>query len=349
MPKSQDTVFHGRKGMVINMAKRRRAVHEHTDGSGELFLRSLDEITPDSIAVTGEAAVSKRRGGELVSFLIERAVYIFAIIVFIVCIVELIITLGEQIAGDIYYESAVKEFSASYMLSQLENKNVLSLKNDAPSEPFVVGVSQPVKGTTSSSTTDPVYEHLMASVASLRRQYEDVYGWIFIEDTVIDYPIVRGDDNDYYLNHSFRGDPQSVGSIYADYRSADYILDNYNTVLYGHNSSTGKMFADVMKFASNEEFFDTHMIYIWTEDGFYVFEPFSLAMYSYDYQYFRVRFAGEADFLAFADRMRDGSMYQRDVTFAPGDRILTLSTCTKTGIKTLRYCLQAKLVAKYEG
>lgn len=331
------------------MAKRRRAVHARTDVDGELFLRSLDDMTPDAIAVSG-AAPPKRRGGELVSFLIDRAVYVFAVCVFAVCVAGLIKTLAEQIAGDIYYDAAVRELSASYMLSGAsDNGNVLALRNEKPSEPFVVGVSQPVKGTyESNSATDPVYEHLMASVASLRRQYPDVYGWIYIEDTVIDYPIARGDDNDYYLNHSFRGDPQSVGSVFADYRLDDYILNNRNIVLYGHNSSTGKMFADVMKFASSEEFFDTHYIYVWTEDGFYVFKPFSLAMYSYDYQYFRVRFAGDDDFLAFADEMKTGSMYERDVTFTPDDKILTMSTCTKTGIKTLRYCLQSKLVEKYE-
>ena len=112
------------------MAKRRRAVHARTDVDGELFLRSLDDMTPDAIAVSG-AAPPKRRGGELVSFLIDRAVYVFAVCVFAVCVAGLIKTLAEQIAGDIYYDAAVRELSASYSVRKgpsLNDRGILGAR-----------------------------------------------------------------------------------------------------------------------------------------------------------------------------------------------------------------------------
>ena len=313
--------------------KRRHAVHEHKAADSDVFLRSLDEITPEQIA--DEGARVKRTGGELLSFLIERAVYLFAVAVFVVCVVELAISLGGQIAGDMFYDSVAEKWSASDMISGLNGQasgagaaasGVPAMSASGSSEPFVAGVS----------------------IASMQRQYPDVYGWIYIEDTKIDYPVVRGSDNDYYLSHAFTGEPQSVGSIFADYSLKDYILDNYNTVFYGHNSSTGKMFADVMKFALSEEFFKTHNIYVWTSTGLYEFEPFNLAMFEYDYQYFRTRFSGPEAFLEFVNEMKQGSIFKKDLDFDEDDRILTLSTCTKTGIKSKRYCLQAKLIRVME-
>lgn len=336
--------------------KRRRAVHEHKAADSDVFLRSLDEITPEQIA--GEGARVKRTGGELLSFLIERAVYLFAVAVFVVCVVELAISLGGQIAGDMFYDSVAEKWSASDMISGLNGQasgagaaasGVPAMSASGSSEPFVAGVSQPIMGVTAEMREkNETVERMKASIASMQHQYPDVYGWIYIEDTKIDYPVVRGSDNDYYLSHAFTGEPQSVGSIFADYSLKDYILDNYNTVFYGHNSSTGKMFADVMKFALSEEFFKTHNIYVWTSTGLYEFEPFNLAMFEYDYQYFRTRFSGPEAFLEFVNEMKQGSIFKKDLDFDEDDRILTLSTCTKTGIKSKRYCLQAKLIRVME-
>lgn len=325
--------------------KRRHATREyiHTEEDEDIFLHSLDEITPEEIGE--EAPKIKRTGGELVSFIIERGIYFFALAVFIVCVVELAITLGEQFVGDIYYDEMMDKFSVSHLLTDDNSHTVTAMRAVSSSEPFIAGVSQPDPGITiEKAEYDETVELLKASMASLSRQYPDVYAWIYIEDTIIDYPVVRGDDNEFYLNHAFTGEPLSYGSIFADYTLKDNILDNYNIVFYGHNSSTGKMFAELMKFANSEEFFMTHNIYVYTTTGLYVFEPFNLSMFSYDYQYFRTYFTGPEDFLSFVDEMKADPIYGKDLEFDENDHILTLSTCTKTGISTLRYCLQSKLI-----
>lgn len=329
--------------------KRRHAVHERTvNADDDIFLHSLDEITPEQL---GDTAVShKRTGSELVSFIIERGVYFFAVAVFAVCVIELVLTLREQLVGDAFYEQVSEQFSMSYLLAGNDSPVVKGMTASESAEPFVAGVSQPDSGITIEVTEyDETVEALKAHIASLSRQYPDVYAWIHIPDTVIDYPVVRGEDNRYYLDHAFTGEPLSYGSIYADHRLKDYILDNYNIVLFGHNSQTGKMFADIVKkFAHSNEFFQTHNIYIYTATGLYEFEPFNMSVFSYDYQYFRVRFSGGEDFLSFVDEMTQNSIYKKNLTFDENDRILTLSTCTDLGIDTLRYCLQAKLVRVVE-
>ena len=325
------------------MVKRRRAVHDHkTPVDGDIFLHSLDEITPEQLG--DEPIKRKREGGELVSFIIERSVYFFAVAVFVVCVIQLAATLWDQISGDLYYSSMMEEISISSIMSGNDTPTVRGLQSGASAEPLIVGTSQPDPGITIEMTEyNEAVEELKAEMASLQRRYPDVYAWIYIDDTVIDYPVVRGKDNDYYLNHAFTGEPLGIGSIFADYHLKDYILDNYNTVLYGHNSSTGKMFADVMNYL-DENFFMTHNIYVYSSTGLYEFEPFNFSMFDYDFQYFRTQFSGGDDFLSFIDDMTGSTIYRKDMSFNENDHILTLSTCTKTGIKTKRYCLQAKLI-----
>ncbi len=330
--------------------RRRRAVHEHVSAADEdVFLRSLDEITPEEIG--GETSRKQRTGGDLVSYIIERSVYFFAVAVFVVCVIELAATLWEQFSGDIYYSQISDEFSMSHLLSgkDKDNGTVKLLVSSSSSAPYEMGVSQPDPGVTIESTEhNEQVEELKAQISSMKQQYPDMYGWIYIEDTRIDYPIVRGEDNSFYLDHAFTGESLSVGSIFADYSVDDYIMNNYNTVLYGHNSSAGNMFGDVMKFVLDEEFFDSHHIYIYTTTGLYEYEPYSISMFDYDTFYFRTGFSGGEDFLSFVDEMSRDAIYKKDLKFSETDRLLTLSTCTKTGIRTKRYCLQAKLCGVIE-
>ncbi len=332
--------------------KHRHAVHDHiVNRDNDVFLRSLDEITPEQLG--GEAVKHRRTGSDLVSFIIERTVYFIAVAVFLVCVVELAISLWEQFSGEFYYRQMTDSYSASHLLDGSAadgvTPSVSTLSSSVTSEPFVAGVSQPDPGIKIEATEyNETVEELKASIASLKRRYPDIYGWIYIEDTNIDYPIVRGTDNSYYLKHAFTGEPLSVGAIFADFTVRDYIMDNYNTVIYGHNLTGGSMFNHVMKFAMDEEFFNTHNIYIYTPTGLYEYEPFNISVFSYKFKYFRTGFESGEDFLSFIDSVLESPIYKKDMDFTVTDRIVTLSTCTKLGIHTLRYCLQGKLIRVIE-
>lgn len=186
---------------------------------------------------------------------------------------------------------------------------------------------------------------MKASLSALKAQNDDVYGWIYAEGTNINHPIVRGDDNDYYLDHAYTKEYLPIGAIYADFTTLDVITDNLNLVIYGHNvvsSGQSSMFHDVEKFL-DEEVFNSTNIYIYTMDGAFVFKPVAIYPTVADDFYFKTGFNNEAEFVRYAnERVTKSNIYSSE-TFASGDMMLTLSTCTN-GAQNGRYALHGKLV-----
>ncbi|MCD7747317.1 MAG: class B sortase [Firmicutes bacterium] len=345
--------------------KRRHAARDHVaaagHGDGEpdenIFAESLDKIKAEEL---GERRKRRFKPKDIISKVLENAVLIISAGIFLYCVVNLVVLVYEQLHDSSYYQELLEDSSVG-SLGELIGKSASSdssasedgastLEQLEPSDVFVAGVSQPDSGIEIDAVEyNEEIEEIKASIAALADEYPDIFGWIYIPDTGIDYPIVKGDDNEYYLTHAFTGDYLVIGSIFADYRLDSYILNNYNTVLYGHRATTaGTMFNDVKKFAESEEFFNNHNIYIYTATGYYEFEPFNVTMFSSSFHYFQVSFSSPEEFVDFAYEMQSYSSYNKNMTFDSDDRILTLSTCTNTGISTLRYCLQAKLVDYYE-
>ena len=189
-------------------------------------------------------------------------------------------------------------------------------------------------------------DNLRASITWLKQINDDVVGWIYVEDTTINYPLMRSTngDDDYYLTHAYNGEYLSVGSIYMVSNCDPVPTNNYNTLIYGHNVVGGAMFHDVMKFLE-QDFFDTHKVYIYTLDGVYVYQPFSLYKTTSDYKYIQTQFYNEQEFLDYAAEMKANSSLYSDLSIASGDTMITLSTCTGTGVvSNARYSLHAKLI-----
>ena len=186
-----------------------------------------------------------------------------------------------------------------------------------------------------------------AKLAILKKQNPDTVGWIYIPGTNIDYPIVLApkEDPEYYLDHSFSGANYGIGAIYMEPRCYGSILQNRNTIIAGHNLRlNGIMFNQLVKFGE-EDFFKTHSeIYIYTEEGKFVFNLFSFYRVNYKYNFRRVSFLDDNDFVQYLEAMRQNSWYERQgVTFSGNDRILTLYTCTNDNVKTNRYVAVAVL------
>ena len=248
---------------------------------------------------------------------------------------------GEQIYGDII-NSVADGFNLDGNVDNSGGKLDLLGADDAL--PYTPTMGDIVKnGITEVATPSDHSEELArmrASLESLRNINKDIFGWIKIPGTNINYPIAQTDNNEYYLDHAYTGEDLVNGSIYADYRCNDVITDNYNTILYGHNITTGSMFNHVTKFF-DEEFFNSTLIYLYTFDGIYVYKPFSIHEAAFDSGYVDVGFQPE-EFVKFAMDLASLSDIPSDVSFVPEDTILTLSTCTN-GIASKRYALHAKL------
>ena len=183
---------------------------------------------------------------------------------------------------------------------------------------------------------------IRASLEQLRNINDEIYGYIVVPNTNISYPVAQADNNEYYLDHAYNGEGLVNGSIFADSRCHDNVLENYNTILYGHNVTSGSMFNHINNFF-NKDFFDNTLVYLYTFDGIFVYKPFSVHETEYDSGYIATDFEIPEHFVAFAEKLRDMSDVKSDMEFELDSKIITLSTCTN-GIRTRRYALHAKLV-----
>lgn len=178
-------------------------------------------------------------------------------------------------------------------------------------------------------------------IAALREVNPQVIGWIRIPETNVDYPILQGSDNDYYLKHTWDGKENSVGSIFMEHRNSGDFTD-FNTILYGHNMNDGSMFANIRRY-STDWYRQRHpYVYVATEGGVYRYEVFSGYQAAVDSPAYGLSFHQEktrADFLGTA--VRDS---QTDSGILPEltDRVLTLSTCSGMGYSH-RWVLHARL------
>lgn len=185
-----------------------------------------------------------------------------------------------------------------------------------------------------------------AMILGRQRSYPDVWGWIDVPGTKVNYIVMQGKDNKEYLYADYDKSYTRYGSIFADCRCSRHVLENRNTVIYGHNMNTAHiMFAPLLDFAINEEAFRNQLINIITPDGLFVYKLFSIYDTKSTYNYIETYFASDEEFLKFAQRCKNKSIWESDVEIKPTDRLLTLSTCTVRG-DGMRWALHAVLIGE---
>ena len=171
-------------------------------------------------------------------------------------------------------------------------------------------------------------QNLVNKIGQLKNINEDTVGWIKIDGTVVNYPVVWSELKNYYLHRDFYGKNLSGGTIYVDERNDKEITLNRNTVIYGHNMTDGSMFASIHDFV-NASTFSSAKIEITTEEGVFIYTPFSVhESDAYD-NYFETNFVSDEDFVNFCEQMKFISIYETDFEFDKDSRIITLSTCGK--------------------
>lgn len=156
----------------------------------------------------------------------------------------------------------------------------------------------------------------------------DYVGWLTINDTAIDYPVVRGKDNDFYLNHNFYKEEDIFGAIFMDARNAGMGLDKH-TVIYGHYTKYGQMFKDLERYLS-EEFLTEHSEFVFSD----AFTTRRYKIFSVHYSYadptlIDVSFESD-EFEAFVNILEEKSLFSTETNVSAEDQILTLITCNYT-------------------
>lgn len=175
----------------------------------------------------------------------------------------------------------------------------------------------------------------------LRGINSEIVGWLYSPDTVIDYPIVQGNDNQYYLNRMFDGTRNSAGTLFLDYRGlADW--SGENNVVYGHHMKNGSMLASIEKYAE-QEYYDAHpVMYLIVPEGEYRVELFAGYTAPADSDAYAMAFSGAEDYQAWLAARLEKSDFDAGISLTPEDKVITLSTCAYV-YQDARYVLHGRL------
>lgn len=188
--------------------------------------------------------------------------------------------------------------------------------------------------------------YLNVNFNELLRTNKDVVGWINVLGTKVNYAVVQGEDNDYYLKHDIYKNESSAGWIFADFRVD---LDNLrrNTIIYGHNMNNKTMFGSIPSTLLSswwQQNSNYHYVKISTPKTNSVWKIFSIYTTEPNVDYLRTVFEND-EYKNFINNIQRKSFYNFNTDVSVNDYILTLSTCDNTGKK--RMVTHAKLI-KYE-
>ena len=179
----------------------------------------------------------------------------------------------------------------------------------------------------------------------LKKMNADTVGYIKVNNTGVEYVVVKGKDNDYYLNHNFNKEYNIAGWIFADYRNQ---LDgsDKNTIIYGHNMKDNSMFGSLTKVLESNWQKDeaNQKILFITERKAYYYQIFSTYMIEPEDYYITTDFSSNDSYLKFLEIIKKRSNNDYQVELNPNDRIITLSTCNATGSK--RIVVHAKRISE---
>lgn len=213
-------------------------------------------------------------------------------------------------------------------------------------EPAVKPTAEPT--VTPAVTTEPEKPKVEIPIdfEKLKSENPDIYAWIQIPGTEVDYPIVQSPTDDaYYLDHTVTGAKGYPGSIYTEsFNSLDF--SDKNTVLYGHNMKDGSMFGGLDKYIDISYMNEHSEIIIYTPEHKFTYQVFAAVTYDDRHILKSFDFGEEAGVQAFLDSVMSvehiASQFSREIEATADDRLLTLSTCN--GNSTQRFLVEAVLV-----
>ncbi len=183
-----------------------------------------------------------------------------------------------------------------------------------------------------------ILQQLRDAASVLTEAYPDAVGWLYLPETNINYPLMQGEDNAFYLHHAYDGSSLSAGSVFLDYRCEPRLLNPIN-VVYAHNMKNGSMFAGLLKFGDSA-YFDSHR-YGWlaTADKVYRIDFFSLAKANYHDPIYD----GSQPIHDWISRIQNLSVICKEISYDACDRFISLSTCSNE-FANARTVLTGKLV-----
>ncbi len=178
---------------------------------------------------------------------------------------------------------------------------------------------------------------------TLKEMNPDTIAYIEVNNTSINYLVVKGKDNDYYLKHNFEKKWNVAGWIFGDYRNTFDEKDK-NRIIYGHSIKDGSMFETLKNVLKKEwqENTANHIITLVTEQGPLHYQVFSTYSIDPEEYYIKTSFQNDKEYRQFLNKLQSRSEYNYQVDISDTEQILTLSSCMKEGKK--RVVLHASLI-----
>ncbi|MCL2840032.1 MAG: class B sortase [Defluviitaleaceae bacterium] len=177
----------------------------------------------------------------------------------------------------------------------------------------------------------------------MRLSFPNIVGWIQSEGTAINYPIVQGTDNDFYLNHLPDGTRHRLGSIYLDYRNASDFSDT-TIFIYGHNTPTGDMFAALHHYARQGHFEAHPTMFIFTPERNLIIELFAGYVLDSAFEVPPMGFLDSDDFYEYIHNIESRSIFTGSISPNFGDQLVFLCTCTNGGPASERLIIVGRLI-----
>lgn len=234
---------------------------------------------------------------------VSNLILIIAVCVFVFSAYKLISIYLEYHKGDKEYDDIVKE-AIEIQVSQEEEKE------------------EEGKGS-------KAHVSLKVDFDKLKKANQDVVAWIqFDEPKIINYPVVRGDDNNKYLHTTFEGKKNSSGTLFMDANNSGEFADP-NTFIYGHNMKNGSMFGQLRKYKTKEYYEQNPYFYIYTPDGKEVkYQIFAVCIVEDTSRSYTRFYNSDEEYLDYLKYIKSIANYDTGVELTTDSKIISLSTCT---------------------
>lgn len=171
-------------------------------------------------------------------------------------------------------------------------------------------------------------------VAKLKEENSDVIGWIQIENSTIDYPILQTTNNEYYLTHNYKREKSKYGSIYLNSK-CNILDDNSNLIIYGHNMKDRQMFNQILNYMDKSYYNEHKRVKIATEQGeseYIIISVFKSKIFYQDkedaFKYYNyTSFENSDEYNKFIENCKKIELYDTGVSAEYGEQLITLVTC----------------------
>ncbi|MDO4321443.1 MAG: class B sortase [Lachnospiraceae bacterium] len=243
-----------------------------------------------------------------------------------------------------YHKGSVEydNLESSYAVDEQETEDFDALENEAALQNIsgreVVTVTENGREVTLPMMHNPI------DFAELQQVNSDIVGWLRIRALDISYPVVQGEDNDFYLHRTFEKEDNFAGCLFVNCDNSPKLTDQ-NTIVYGHNMKNGSMFGKLKQFREEGTFDKGKYFWMFTPDLIYQYRIFSATVVDKTGLTYQTFFTDDefSQWMNYA--FETSEVDNTGVEVTKDDRVMTLSTCT--GDDSTRFVVMGKLVQIY--